>query len=98
MIQSLYGEIVVRGAEFVSVRLSPEAYAYGLALAPPQEVVVAPLPSRGRPRKTLGIGARDRIQPRRCQKYPYTGRRSRASAALAIECVSPARLSLRARY
>ena len=27
MIQSLYGEIVVRGAEFVSVRLSPEAYA-----------------------------------------------------------------------
>jgi hypothetical protein len=55
MIQSLYGEIVVRGAEFVSVRLSPEAYAHGLALALPQEVVVAPLPSRGRPRKNMAL-------------------------------------------
>jgi hypothetical protein len=33
MIQSLYEEIVVRGSEFVSVRLTPEAYAHGLALA-----------------------------------------------------------------
>jgi len=48
MIQSLYEEIVVRGEEFVSVRLSPEAYAHGLALALPQEVIVTPLPSRGR--------------------------------------------------
>jgi hypothetical protein len=29
MIQSLYEEVVVRGASFVSVRLSPEAYAHG---------------------------------------------------------------------
>ena len=55
MIHSLYEEIVVRGAEFVSVRLSPEAYAHGLALALPQEVVVAPLPSRGRPRKNMAL-------------------------------------------
>lgn len=55
MIQSLYEEIVVRGDEFVSVRLSPEAYAHGLALALPQEVVVTPLPSRGRPRKNMAL-------------------------------------------
>jgi hypothetical protein len=55
MIQSLYEEIVVRGAEVVSVRLSPEAYARDLALALPQEVVVAPLPSRGRPRKDMAL-------------------------------------------
>ena len=40
MIQSLYGEITDRREEFVSVRLSPQAYAYGLALALPQEVWV----------------------------------------------------------
>ena len=40
MIQSLYGEITVRREEFVSVRRSPEACAYGLALALPQEVWV----------------------------------------------------------
>jgi hypothetical protein len=55
MIQSLYDEIVVRGDEFVSVRLSPEAYAHGLAVAFPQEVVVTPLPSRGRPRKNMAL-------------------------------------------
>jgi hypothetical protein len=31
MIQSLYQEVVVRGEEFVSVRLTPEADARGLA-------------------------------------------------------------------
>ena len=51
MIQSLYGEIVVRGAEFVSVRLTPEAYAHGLALALPDEVVVPALPTWGGPRR-----------------------------------------------
>jgi hypothetical protein len=47
MIQSLYEEIVVRSEEFVSVRLTPEAYARGLAVALPQEVVVPAPPSRG---------------------------------------------------
>ena len=51
LVQSLYEEIVVRGAEFVSVRLTPEAYAHGRALALPQEVVVPAVPTRGRPRK-----------------------------------------------
>jgi hypothetical protein len=55
IIQSLYGEIIVRGEEFVSVRLSPEAYAHGLALALPQEVCVSPLPWRGRPRKFMAL-------------------------------------------
>jgi hypothetical protein len=40
MIQSIYEGIVVRGAEFVIVRLTPEAYTHGLALALPQEVLV----------------------------------------------------------
>ncbi len=51
MIQSLYQEVVVRGEEFVSVRLTPEAYAHGLALALPEEVVVPALPTWGGPRR-----------------------------------------------
>jgi hypothetical protein len=51
MIQSLYQEIVVRGEEFVSVRLTPEAYAHGLALALPEEVMVPALPTWGGPRR-----------------------------------------------
>ena len=45
IIQLVYEEIVVRGEEFVSVRLTPEAYAHGLALALPAEVVVSALPT-----------------------------------------------------
>jgi hypothetical protein len=51
MIQSVYEEIVVRGEEFVSVRLTPEAYAHGLALALPADVVVPALPTWGGPRR-----------------------------------------------
>lgn len=51
MIQSVYEEIVVRGEEFVSVRLTPDAYAHGLALALPAEVVVPALPTWGGPRR-----------------------------------------------
>jgi hypothetical protein len=51
MIQSIYEEIVVRGAEFVSVRLTPEAYAHGLALAVPQETLVPAMRIRGWPRR-----------------------------------------------
>jgi hypothetical protein len=51
MIQSVYEETVVRGEEFVSVRLTPEAYAHGLALALPAEVVVRALPTWGGPRR-----------------------------------------------
>jgi hypothetical protein len=47
MIQSPYEKIVVRGDEFVSVRLTPEAYAHGLAFALPEEVVVPALPTWG---------------------------------------------------
>jgi hypothetical protein len=36
MFQSLYEEIVVRGAEFMSVRLAPGAYVDGLTLGLPQ--------------------------------------------------------------
>jgi hypothetical protein len=53
LIQSVYAEIVVRGDEFVSVRLTPEAYAHGLAVALPEEVEVPVLPTQGRPRKTM---------------------------------------------
>ena len=51
MVQSLYEEVVVRGEEFISVRLSPDAYTNGLAMALPQEVLVPALPTRGRPPK-----------------------------------------------
>ena len=51
MIQSVHEEIVVRGEEFLSVRLTPEAYAHGLALALPAEVVVPALPTSGGPRR-----------------------------------------------
>jgi len=68
MIQSLYGEIVVRAEEFVSVRLSPEAFAYGLSLALPHEIWVPPLPGRGRPRKNYGVGAPDRSRARQTHR------------------------------
>jgi hypothetical protein len=55
MVQSLYEEIVVRGAEFVSVRLTPEAYAHGLALVLPQEVLVPAMRTKGRPRKMWAL-------------------------------------------
>jgi hypothetical protein len=38
LLHSIYERIVVRGADFVSVRLTPEAYALGLALALPERV------------------------------------------------------------
>ena len=46
-------EIVVRGEESVSVRLTPGAYAHGLAVALPEEVEVPGLPGRGRPQKKV---------------------------------------------
>ena len=83
MVQSLYEEIVVRGEEFVSVRLTPEAYAHGLALALPEEVVVPALPDLGRStaRIKYGVGAPDRIRTcdlrlRRPTLYPLSYRRA----------------------
>jgi DNA invertase Pin-like site-specific DNA recombinase len=65
LIQSVYAEIVVRGEKFVSVRLTPEASAHGLAVALPEEVEVPVLPSRGRPRKNVVLarptGCRARV-------------------------------------
>ena len=77
MVQTLYEEIVVRGSEFVSVRLTPEAYAHGLALALPEEVVVR---AAGTAAEKLGIGAPDRIRTcdlrlRRPTLYPLSYRR-----------------------
>jgi hypothetical protein len=70
MVRLLYEEVVVRGSEFVSVRLTPEAYAHGLALAPPQEVVGSGHVHARTAAEKLGIGAPDRIQPCGCQKSP----------------------------
>ena len=47
MLQSGYERVTVKGEEFVSVRLTPDAYARGFALALPKEVAVPALPTRG---------------------------------------------------
>jgi DNA invertase Pin-like site-specific DNA recombinase len=41
LLHAIYERIVVAGREFVSARLTPEAYAHGLALALPEQVVSA---------------------------------------------------------
>jgi hypothetical protein len=66
LIQSVYEEVVVRGEAFVKVRLTPEAYAHGLARALPEEVVVSALPTWGGPRRgsNMALARPDRIQPR----------------------------------
>ncbi len=48
-------DIVVRGEEFVSVRLTEEAYAHGLAAALAGEVEVPALPTKGRPQKSKAL-------------------------------------------
>jgi hypothetical protein len=51
LVQPVYEEIVVRGEEFVKVRLTQGAYAHGFALALAAQVSVPMLPGRGRPRR-----------------------------------------------
>ncbi len=41
VLQAIYEQIVVTGRTIVSVRLTPSAYAHGLALALPEKVAVA---------------------------------------------------------
>jgi hypothetical protein len=42
VLHAIYERIVVAGPEIVSVRLTPAAYAHGLALALPEAVMVPP--------------------------------------------------------
>ena len=88
MIQSVYEEIVVRGEEFVSVRLTPEAYAHGLAFALPAEVVVPALPTWGGPRRGSNMAlARPTGVGRALTTYciPIEGRDEWLEAARAAE-------------
>jgi hypothetical protein len=41
VLHAIYDQIVVTGREIVSVRLTPSAYAHGLALALPTKVALA---------------------------------------------------------
>ena len=42
LLQAIYERIVVAGPTFVSARLTPSAYAHGLALALPEAVMARP--------------------------------------------------------
>ena len=92
LVQSVYEEIVVRGEEFVKVRLTEDAYAHGFALALPAQVSVPLLPGRGRPQKCVN-GAPDRIRTcdlrlRRPTLYPLSYRRAMTLAASAAQDLS----------
>ena len=63
LVQSVYEEIVVRGEEFVRVRLTQDAYAHGFALALAAQVSVPLLPGRGRPRKYMSMARPTGFEP-----------------------------------
>jgi hypothetical protein len=55
LLHAIYERIVVAGREFVSARLTPAAYAHGLALALPEKVVMARPTGVGRALTTYRI-------------------------------------------
>ena len=62
LLHAIYERIVVEGPRIVSARLTPAAYAHGLALALPEEVAKGPDRSRADTSQNPGI---DVVMPRR---------------------------------
>jgi hypothetical protein len=55
LLHAIYERIVVAGRSFVSARLTPAAYAHGLALAVPEKAVMARPTGVGRGRTHSGF-------------------------------------------
>ena len=86
LFHAIYERIVVTGRKTVSIRLTPSAYAHGLALALPDKVAMARPTGVGRALATYAIPIEGRdewlVAARRLASGRYVPISSRVSASL----------------